>query len=169
MSAVLVAGVGNIFHGDDGFGVEVATRLAQRPLPPGVTVRDYGIRALHLAYALLDGPDLLIVADLVSRGEAPGTLYLLEPQGLDEAVTADPHGMNLSTVLATVRALGGTLPRVLIVGCEPECLGETLGLSEPVERAVDPAARMIEEVLARELSAIPSGRRRDHEEHPPTS
>jgi hydrogenase maturation protease len=168
MTAVLVAGVGNVFHGDDGFGVEVATRLAQRPLPPEVSVRDYGIRALHLAYALLDGTELLIVVDLVARGEAPGTLYLLEPELPDDAGQADPHGMNLSTVLASVRALGGTLPRVLIVGCEPEWVGETMGLSDPVERAVEPAMRLIEEVLARELSAITSGKRREHEEHPET-
>jgi hydrogenase maturation protease len=169
MTSVLVAGAGNIFRGDDGFGVEVARRLAEAPLPPGVSVQDYGIRALHLAYALLEPPDLLIVADAVSRGEAPGTLYLIEPDALgDTGALADPHGMSLTTVFDGVRALGGTLPRVLIVGCEPAELGETMGLSGPVEAAIAPAVRMIREVLARELSATTSGRRSEHEEHPET-
>jgi len=164
MTSVLVAGVGNVFRGDDGFGVEVVRRLAGEPLLPGVGVCDYGIRALHLAYALLEPVDLLIVVDAVSRGEAPGTLYLIEPDGLGEGETADPHGMSLPTVFASVRALGGSLPRVLVVGCEPADLGETMALSEPVERAIDPALRMIDEILARELPALISRRGIDDEQ-----
>jgi hydrogenase maturation protease len=169
MTSVLVAGTGNVFRGDDGFGVEVVRRLARMPLPPGVTVRDYGIRALHLAYALLEPVDLLIVVDAASRGEPPGTLYLIEPDGLGEGEPADPHGMSLSTILASVQALGGTLPRVLVVGCEPADLGETMALSEPVERAIDPALRMIHEVLARELPALISRRGIDDEQPSQTS
>jgi len=165
MTAVLVAGAGNVFRGDDGFGVEVVRRLAGTPLPPGVSVQDYGIRALHLTYALLEPLDLLIVVDAVSQGEAPGTLYLLEPDALGEtAEPTDPHGMSLTTVFSSARALGGTLPRVLIVGCEPEDLGETMALSRPVERAIDPAVRMIHEILARELPGITSGRRSENEQ-----
>jgi hydrogenase maturation protease len=120
-----------------------------------VSVRDYGIRALHLAYALLEPLDLLIVVDAVSRGEAPGTLYVIEPSDLDDTdVPVDPHGMSLPAVFASAQALGGTLPRVLIVGCEPAELGETMGLSGPVERAVAPALQMVHELLARELLAL---------------
>jgi hydrogenase maturation protease len=152
MTPVLVAGAGNVFRGDDGFGVEVAARLARGPLPAGVMVRDYGIRGLHLAYALLEPVTLLIVADAVSRGERPGTLYVIEPDpDEDLPELADPHGMSLPSVFASVRALGGELPRVLIVGCEPAELGETMGLSAAVEQAVDPALALIREILAREL------------------
>jgi hydrogenase maturation protease len=157
MTPVLVAGAGNIFRGDDGFGVEVARRLGRYPLPAGVSVRDYGIRGLHLAYALLEPIGLLIIADAVSRGDAPGTLYLIEPStSPDAAVEADPHGMSLPAVFASVRALGGRLPRVLIVGCEPAELGETMGLSEPVARAVAPALDMIHDLVSRELATDPT-------------
>jgi hydrogenase maturation protease len=169
MTSVLVAGTGNVFRGDDGFGVEVVRRLARMPIPPGVTVRDYGIRALHLAYALLEPVDLLIVVDAASRGEPPGTLYLIEPDGLGLGEPTDPHGMSLSAVFASVQALGGALPRVLVVGCEPADLGETMALSEPVERAVEPALRMIHEVLARELPALISRRGIDDEQPSQTS
>jgi hydrogenase maturation protease len=151
MTPVLVAGAGNVFRGDDGFGVEVATRLAREPLPEGVTVQDYGIRALHLTYALLEPPALLIVVDAVSRGEPPGTLFVIEPALEAVTQTADPHGMSLPSVFAGVRALGGTLPRVLIVGCEPADLGETMGLSAPVAEAVGPAVALVRELLEREL------------------
>ena len=154
MTAVLVAGAGNIFRADDGFGVAVAARLGRSPLPPGVTVQDYGIRGLHLAYALLEPVGLLIVADAVSRGEAPGTLFVIEPDENGDSELADPHGMSLPAVFASVTALGGTLPRVLIVGCEPAELGEGIGLSAVVERAVGPAVELIQEILARELPAI---------------
>jgi hydrogenase maturation protease len=78
---ILVAGVGNVFRGDDGFGVAVARRLAHEPLPPGVELRDYGVRGVHLAYELLDGYDLLVLVDAVTRGSPPGTLYVIEPDG----------------------------------------------------------------------------------------
>jgi hydrogenase maturation protease len=153
---VLVAGAGNIFRGDDGFGVAVAGRLAREPLPAGVTVRDFGIRGLHLAYELLDPPGLLIVVDAVSRGEPPGTLFVIEPE-VEPATTADPHGMDLRAVFASVGAMGGALPRVLIVGCEPADLSETMGLSPAVERAVEPAVELLRTMVERELAAGATG------------
>jgi hydrogenase maturation protease len=148
--SVLVAGIGNVFLEDDGFGVEVARRLAAEPLPDGVRAVDFGIRGTHLAFELLDGPDLLIVADAATRGEAPGTVLLLEPD-LDALAPSDgdAHAMDLGAVLASVRAMGGTLPRVLVVGCEPASLGERMGLTPSVRDAVAPAVELIRDLLRR--------------------
>lgn len=154
MSAgVLVACIGNVFLGDDGFGVEVARRLAEGPVPPDVVVTDFGIRGLHLAYALLEPYALAIVVDAVQRGGAPGTLYLLEPEGVGDltgTTCTDAHGMSLPAVLATTRAMGGTVPRLLLVGCEPACVDEGMGLSDRVTQAVDGAVAMVRDVLANE-------------------
>jgi hydrogenase maturation protease len=153
---VLIAGAGNIFLGDDGFGVEVVGRLARETLPHGVIARDYGIRGLHLAFELLEPPGLLIVVDAVSRGEPPGTLYVIEPDdpGRDSLTSpGDPHGMNLPAVFAQVTAMGGALPKVLIVGCEPAILEESIGLSAPVEDAVEPAIHMVRTIVQRQLEA----------------
>ena len=168
---VLVAGVGNIFLGDDGFGVEVANRLAGRPLPRGVEVADFGIRGVHLAYQLLDGYDALILVDTVSRGGDPGTLYLLEPDldavepaaaGDAGAPLVDAHGMEPDAVLALLKTLGGRVGRALVVGCEPAEITERIGLSEPVSRAVQAAAdATLEQVRA--LLAEPKGPRPDDE------
>jgi hydrogenase maturation protease len=150
----LVAGVGNLFFGDDGFGVEVARRLAAAPalLPAGVAVEDFGIRGLHLAYRLLEPLELLVVADLVARGGPPGTLYVLEPDlEADPTSVADGHGMNLPAVFAAVRAMGGVLPRVLLVGCEAGEVEEQMGLSAPVAAAVGEAATVVCGLLYREL------------------
>lgn len=157
MSArVLIAGVGNVFLSDDGFGVAVAQLLARAALPEGVVVRDVGVRGLHLAYELLDPPELLVVVDLVSRGEKPGTLYVIEPI-LELGRDASPHGMDLHAVAEMVRALGGTMPRVIVVGCEPADLDEGMELSGPVRAAIEPAAalvlRSIHEMLAGEMPA----------------
>jgi hydrogenase maturation protease len=160
MSArILVAGIGNIFLGDDAFGVEVAARLSRRQFPEYVRVVDYGIRGLDLAYALLDGYDAAILVDATGRGEEPGTLYVLEPDLGDgdgdgpQAVSMDTHGMNPMRVLEMVRAMGGRPRRVLIVGCEPATLGEefegTMGLSAPVMAAVDGAIDIIESLIAK--------------------
>ena len=155
---VLIAGIGNIFLGDDAFGVEVARRLARHKLPEGVRVVDFGIRGFDLAYALLDGYDAAILVDAVPRGEKPGTLYVIEPD-LDELAGADPqemlvetHGMNPMKVLAWVKVMGGQLGRILLVGCEParfdsEQEGQ-LGLSEPVQTAVDGAILLVESLVA---------------------
>jgi hydrogenase maturation protease len=154
MSArVLVAGIGNVFLGDDGFGVEVASRLVARPLAPGVVVADVGVRALHLAFDLLDKPAALLIVDAVDRGDPPGTLSLIEPRVDDTtAGVADAHGMNLATVLGALRALGGEVPPLLLVGCQPAFVGEHMGLSPVVARAVPDAVALVERTLTRLLA-----------------
>jgi hydrogenase maturation protease len=150
---ILIAGIGNIFLGDDGFGVEVAQRLSRDP-PPGAEVADFGIRGLHLAYALLEGCDLLIAIDAMPRGELPGTLYVLEPESPERLPprTADAHGMNLSAVFARVLQLGGKLPAVRIIGCEPASVEERLGLGPEVASAVPEAVRTVRRLVERALA-----------------
>jgi len=143
---ILVAGVGNLFFGDDGFGVAVAQQLARTP-PPQSRVEDYGIRAIHLAFALLDPPDLCIIADCMARGGAPGTLYVVEPGMAPQGTVADAHGMNLPVVFSAVHELGGTMPHTLIVGCEPADLEPRIGLSPIVESAVAAAIELIRELI----------------------
>jgi hydrogenase maturation protease len=148
---VLVAGVGNIFLGDDGFGPEVARRLAARPLPDGVRVVDYGIRGMHLAYDLLEGYDLLVVLDAAPRGGRPGDVVLLEVGEADLGDgDFDAHGMEPTSVLASLGSLGGRLPRTLVVGCEPADTAAGMGLSPPVEAAVDGAVEMVTGLLVRD-------------------
>jgi hydrogenase maturation protease len=145
----LVAGIGNIFNGDDGFGSEVARRLSRRPMPDDVRVEDYGIRGVHLAYELLEGYDLVVLVDALSRGEAPGTVFLLEPEvDLDDVPPLDSHQMDPRAVLSKVAELGGEVKRLLLVGCEPADVGDGIGLSPPVAAAVDDAARLVEELMA---------------------
>ncbi len=144
----LVAGIGNIFNGDDGFGSEVTRRLAGRPVPDGVHIEDYGIRGVHLAYELLEGYDLVVLVDALSRGEAPGTIFLLEPDvDLDDSPQLDSHQMDPRAVLRMVDELGGEIGRLLLVGCEPADVGEGNGLSPHVAAAVDDAARMVEHLM----------------------
>jgi hydrogenase maturation protease len=149
---VLVAGIGNIFLGDDAFGVEVVRRLAQRPLPDGVQVVDFGIRGFDLAHALMDLPSTAVLVDATPRGGEPGTLYLLEASADGGNPDVEPHGMDPANVLRLVSALGGRPPRILLVGCEPAEVElddqGRMGLSPPVEAAVDEAVRMIESLLA---------------------
>jgi hydrogenase maturation protease len=154
---ILVAGIGNIFLGDDGFGVEVVRRLADRPLPEVARVVDFGIRGLDLAYALLEGYDAVILVDATQRGDRPGTLYVIEPDLDDQDEPDAPetalatHGMDPVKVFRLVRILGGPLPRVRLVGCEPALLGSeegTMGLSEPVQAAVNGAMALIEALIA---------------------
>jgi hydrogenase maturation protease len=150
MNRVLIAGVGNIFLGDDGFGVEVARRIAGEPWPEGVSVTDYGIRGIHLAYQLIAGYDAAIIIDTVARGEVPGTIYVIEPdiEIAQQGSVSDSHDMVLDNVFATVRMLGGALPpRVLIVGCEPADIDEKIGLSEPVNRAIPNAIRTVRDIV----------------------
>jgi hydrogenase maturation protease len=145
----LVAGIGNIFNGDDGFGSEVAQRLARRPMPDGVHVEDYGIRGVHLAYELLEGYDLVVLVDALSKGEPPGTVFVVEPHvDLDDVAPLDSHQMDPRAVLGMVAELGGAIGRLLLVGCEPADIGEGIGLSPPVAAAVDDAARLVEELIA---------------------
>jgi hydrogenase maturation protease len=173
---VLIACIGNIFLGDDGFGIEVAQRLQSRRYPEGVQVVDFGIRGLELAYALLDDYDTLVLVDAVPRGGPPGTLYLIEPDlsGIDPETGAaagrialDAHSMDPVKVLAFARALGARPIRTLLVGCEPATPGGGfsgapgpsgpgngayeemwMGLSEPVQAAVDGAVQMIDSLVA---------------------
>jgi hydrogenase maturation protease len=148
---VLVAGIGNVFLGDDGFGVEVARQLAAGAPIEGATVVDFGIRAIHLSYALLDPPRMLLVVDACRRGEAPGTVFVIEPEDVpvsDEAI-ADAHSMTLDTVLRSLRSLGGATPPLRIIACEPACLDEGMGLSEPVASAVPRAVELVRREIAR--------------------
>lgn len=146
---VLVAGIGNIFLGDDGFGSEVARRLQRCALPEGARVKDYGVGGIHLAYDVAEGVDLLVLVDTVARGAAPGTLTLLEVGG-DEvaAVQVDAHAMDPVTMLQTVETLGGRRPRTLLVGCQPAEMDAGLQLSAPVAEAVERAVDAVLDLLA---------------------
>jgi hydrogenase maturation protease len=145
----LVAGVGNIFFGDDGFGVEVARRLAERELPEGVTVADYGISGMHLAYDLSNGYDRAILIDATPRGGAPGTVYVIEPERPAEPQGAlfDAHGMQPEVVLGALEMLGARTGQMLIVGCEPSNSDPGIGLSGPVAAAVDNAVRVVLDLI----------------------
>jgi hydrogenase maturation protease len=164
---VLVAGIGNVFLGDDGFGVEVARRLERRDLPAGVEVGDFGIRGMDLVYALGEDYDAAVFVDAVPRGEPPGTLYLIEPEIDDDTLTLDTHGMDPVRVLRLARELGPVPDRVLVVGCEPltrmsgdtadELVGE---LSEPVAAAVEGAVELVESLLGELVGSVGEERRR---------
>jgi hydrogenase maturation protease len=153
---ILVAGVGNIFMGDDAFGVEVVRRLASRKLPERVRVADFGIRGFDLAYALQDGYETTILVDACPHGHAPGTLYVIEPdlKALDESAASQPvtdaHVMNPVSVLRMARAMNIEVRNVLLVGCEPETLGGEegqMGLSAPVEAAVEAAVELVQSLI----------------------
>jgi hydrogenase maturation protease len=152
---ILIAGIGNIFLGDDAFGSEVAREMMRLNLPEGVSVSDFGIRSYDLAYALMDGVDAAILVDAASRGGPPGTVYLIEPtvSEIDECGKSivDAHSMDVVSVLQMVRSLGGEICKIYLVGCEPASL-ETedgrLGLSEAVQAAVPLAVEMIQSLLS---------------------
>jgi Ni,Fe-hydrogenase maturation factor len=173
---ILVAGIGNIFLGDDAFGVEVVRRLANRKLPECVRVSDFGIRGFDLAYALQDGYETTILVDACPHGEAPGTLYVIEPDlkvlgpqktdhhRTDDHETDDPdtpqavveaHAMNPMNVLRMARAMNIEVKNVLLVGCEPETQGGEegqMGLSAPVEAALEDAVKLVESVIGKVLN-----------------
>ncbi|MEQ1785794.1 MAG: hydrogenase maturation protease [Acidimicrobiales bacterium] len=152
----VIAGIGNIFNRDDGFGSAVAQRLLERPMPDGVRVEDYGIRGMHLALDLLDGCDLLVLVDALASDDPPGTVCLLEPDaGGDGAGPLDAHLMDPQAVLRMVADLGGQVGRVLVVGCRPADLAEGIGLSPVVEAAVEPAVRMVEDLIAERNAPCP--------------
>jgi hydrogenase maturation protease len=158
-SKILVAGVGNIFLGDDAFGVEVSRVLTNRQLPDGVRVVDYGIRGFDLAYALLDPWDAVILVDALPRGREAGTLYILEPdlEAIECTLPAEsmmnPHGMDPVRVLQLAFSIGEVNAKVFVVGCEPEDFGDELagrmGLSRTVQGSVEAAARMVEDLVGR--------------------
>jgi hydrogenase maturation protease len=166
MPRILIAGIGNIFLGDDAFGVEVVRRLSTQKLPQNIRVTDFGIRGYDLAYALLDGYDTAILVDACPRGEPAGTLYVIEPDvsdlgGPEEQQNAvEAHSMNPLNVLRLATSMGGPLKRVLLVGCEPGTLGPEegqMGLSEPVEAAVDEAVKLVKSLIAKILNGDESG------------
>jgi hydrogenase maturation protease len=163
---LLIAGIGNIFLSDDGFGVEVARRLAETDLPDWAHVVDYGIRGMHLAYDLANGYNSAILIDATPRGGAPGTIYVIEPdlpttgsEAAAEGGTAGPasdedamlaanplfnaHGMQPDVVFGMLSMLGGQTRHVLVVGCEPATVDYGIGLSDPVTAAVDEAVQVI--------------------------
>jgi hydrogenase maturation protease len=158
---ILIAGVGNIFLGDDAFGVEVVRRLLPRPWPEGVRVVDFGIRGLDLTYALLDGHDAVILVDALPRGGPPGTLYVLEPEagGAGGDLSPEAHALDPAKVLRLVEAMGGQVKRLLVVGCEPGTPADVeemcQGLSAPVAAAVDEAVALVESLVAKLLRGEP--------------
>lgn len=162
---VLVAGIGNLFLSDDGFGSEVARRLAQGSVPEGVKVVDYGIRGMHLAFDLLDGYEALIVVDALPGKGSPGDLTVLRvgPDDLGDS-ELDAHGMAPVSVLASLGRLGGALPPTYVIGCQPAGVEEGIGLSPEVEASVDRAVTLVHEVLLEQLSQ-PAGRDRDPGDH----
>jgi hydrogenase maturation protease len=164
---ILIACIGNIFLGDDAFGVEVARKLAGRPMPQGVRVVDFGIRGLDLTYALLEDCDVAILVDAAPRGQAPGTLYVIEPppQIRRDSPSAqiapgnpiiDAHGMDPAKVLQAVAMMGGGLRQVLVVGCEPMPFNSDedmqMALSPQVAAAVPAAVELIESLVQKIVS-----------------
>ena len=148
---VLMAGVGNVLLGDDGFGVEVVRllRAGGLPTPERVRIVDYGIRALHLAYELCEPYDLVILVDAMARGAPPGSLCVLaaDVDDLSEGVLPDAHDLHPATVIRLALALGASLDGMRVVGCEPESVAEGIGLSPAVGRAVPEAVRVVHELL----------------------
>jgi hydrogenase maturation protease len=164
--SILVAGIGNIFLGDDAFGVEVVRRMAGLKLPASVRVCDFGIRGFDLAYALQGGYETTVLVDACPHGEPPGTLYVIEPdlKALDDPetprATVEAHAMNPMNVLRMARALNIELKNVLLVACEPETLGGEeghMGLSAPVEAAADDAVKLVESVIYKVLNRTGPG------------
>lgn len=161
---ILIAGVGNIFLADDAFGVEVVAQMADRAFPQGVRIVDFGIRGLDLTYALLEDYDAAIIVDALPRGQAPGTLYVVEPDTSEPPgeegssqndLLIETHGMHPAKVLRLVRAMGGKLDRVLVVGCEPSPFDPErdmdMSLSPPVRAAIPEAIKLIESLIAKIL------------------
>jgi hydrogenase maturation protease len=157
---ILIAGIGNIFLGDDAFGIEVARKLSQRQLPDEVKIVDFGIRGLDLAYMLLDGYETVILVDTVSRGGTPGTLYVLEPEigeaAENSAGGVEGHNLDPMKVLRLAASMGGEVGHVMLVGCEPELPADAedmrTELSDPVRAAVGEAVQLIESLVAKLLS-----------------
>jgi hydrogenase maturation protease len=158
MGRLLVAGIGNVFLGDDGFGVEVAQRLrSEPPLGEDIDVADFGIRGVHLAYELADGNyEAVVLVDAVARGGEPGTLYTIEPDGYDDiaADSTDAHSLTPAAVLAWLNRIGVRC-RVVIVGCEPASLDASMGLSPAVAGSIDGAVTLVRDVVAQLKGVTP--------------
>jgi hydrogenase maturation protease len=156
---ILVAGIGNIFLGDDAFGVEVVQMLARHAWPENVRIVDFGIRGFDLTMALLDDLDFAILVDAAPRGGPAGSLYVIEPDSPEhdtaagDAALLDPHSLDPVKVLRMVKTMGTGPRRVLVVGCEPQIVLSDLdhdvppGLSEPVERAIEQAVFLVESLI----------------------
>jgi hydrogenase maturation protease len=156
MSGILVAGIGNIFQGDDAFGVEVAQRLSRRVLPPDVTVTDFGIRGIDLTFALMADYDAAILVDAAPRGEQPGTISIVVPDSVAAGppeqgeMLLSPHHLDPAKVLRVVGAMGGGCRRILLVACEPAEFGGDegcMGLSAAVAAAVEPAVETVTRLI----------------------
>lgn len=161
LRSILVAGVGNAWLHDDGFGGEVARRLERRELPPGVTVMDAGTGGLDLAYEVMRGYDGLVILDVSKQGGEPGTLYVIEPDeasvegGIEDGQAINPHGMDPQTVLRFVKSIGAWPGRVVVIACEPAQVEEMgWGLSGEVQDAVEEAVDLVLDTI-RELRAAP--------------
>jgi hydrogenase maturation protease len=146
---ILVAGIGNIFLGDDGFGPEVIRHVPRDLIDLRVRVVDYGIRGMHLAYDLLDGCAALVLVDALPNQGAPGTVHIIEAdhESLSATVRLDAHAMDPNAVFASLNALGGTPPHTVVIGCEVDSVEEGIGLSEPVANAVPEAVRAVRSVV----------------------
>lgn len=150
----MIAGVGNMFLKDDGFGTEVIKELQKYPLPEGVEIKDFGTGGLKLAYDLMRGYDGLVLIDASQRGEKPGTLYVIEPEeasvetNLEDGGPIDPHGSDPATILRFVKGIGAWPGKVLIVACEPESVEDfEIGLSQPVRDAVAGAVTLVNDII----------------------
>ena len=158
---ILVAGIGNTWLRDDGFGSAVVERLAARELPAGVTVSDFGTGGLDLAYEVMRGYDALLLVDVSRQGGEPGTLYVMEADqadvsgGIEDGALLDPHGMDPETVLRFVKAVGGWPGKVIVIACEPQEVEDFgIGLSDDVTAALDRAVELVVTTLA-ELAGEP--------------
>lgn len=149
-SRILVAGIGNIFLGDDGFGPEVLRQVSDRFTDTEVRVVDYGIGGMHLAYDLLQDWNALILVDAIPGRGAPGTVHVFEAAhaSLGGAAALDAHGMDPATVFASLHALGGVAPRTIVIGCEIADIEDRIGLSAPVQAAVPEAVAAVESAVA---------------------
>jgi hydrogenase maturation protease len=158
---ILIAGIGNIFLGDDAFGVEFVNRMRKRPLPENVSLIDFGVRSYDLAYALMQDWDLVILVDAICRGDKPGTLFTIRPDLPREegTVAIDAHAMNPVAALRLVKTLGGRIAPLLVVGCEPATVEPNpdgnFVLSKQVDAAIDQAIAMVEQLIIR-ASTVPS-------------
>ena len=164
LRSILVAGVGNAWLHDDGFGGEVARALEQRELPAGVTVMDAGTGGLDLAYEVMRGYDGLVILDVSKQGGEPGTLYVMEPDeqevagGIEDGETINPHGMDPQTVLRFVKSIGAWPGRVVVIACEPAQVEEMgWGLSDPVSAAVERAVALVLETVHELCRGAPLG------------
>jgi hydrogenase maturation protease len=152
---ILVAGIGNAWMGDDGFGAEVVKRLGEVELPRGVAVMDFGTGGLNLAYEVMRGYDALLILDISEQGGTPGTLYVIEADvdsveaGIEDGDTLNPHGMDPKTMLRFVKSIGAWPGKVVVIACEPQTVAEIgFQLSESVAGALEPAVKLVLDTIA---------------------